>query len=206
MKTKVVLFVSMLFLFSAGVFAGEKGNLKKEISMSMTLLSNSRVELNLQNLEGKTVISEVFDQAGNKIWFRTLESKTKANVRFSISGLEAGLYTCQVTDGDGVVYSAKILKNQDGSAELRCAKNQMCTAIGPVAGIEKQVEVRVSKPGTTVATILLMDDSGEIISERKEKEGRNLILTYDLSSLPTGSYFIKVLDGKKLAGYRKIKI
>lgn len=206
MRTKVVLFVSMVLLVSAGVFAGEKGNLKKEMSMSMTLLSNNRVEHNLQNLEGKTVIPEVFDQTGNKIWFRTLESKSKANVRFSISGLEAGLYTCQVKDGDVVVYSAKILKNQDGSAELRCAKNQMCTAIAPVAGIEKQVEVRVSKQRNTVATIVLMDDWGEIISERKEKEGQNLILTYDLSSLPTGSYIIKVLDGENLAGYRKIKI
>lgn len=206
MRTKMVLFVSMVLMVSASVFAGEKGNLKKEMSMSMTLLSNSRVELNLQNLEGKTVTPEVFDQAGNKIWFRNLESKTNANVRFSISDLEAGLYTCQVKDGEEIVYSAKILKNHDGSAELRCSKNQMCTAIAPVAGIEKQVEVRVSKQRSTVATIVLMDDSGEIVSERKEKEGQNLILTYDLSSLPTGSYYIKVLDGKKLAGYRKIKI
>jgi hypothetical protein len=202
----MVLFVSVVLMVSAGVFAGEKGNLKKEMSMSMTLLSNSRVELNLQNLEGKTVISEVFDQAGNKIWFRNLDGRSKANVRFSISDLEEGLYTCQVKDGDEVVYSAKILKTKDGSAELRCSKNQMCTAIAPVAGIEKQVEVRVSKQRNTVATIVLTDESGEIISERKEKEGRNLILTYDLSSLPTGAYTIKVLDGKKLAGYRKINI
>jgi len=99
-----------------------------------------------------------------------------------------------------------MLKNQDGSAELRCAENQMCAAITPVPGVENQVEVRLHKSLTSVATIVIVDDSGEIISERKEKDGRSLILNYNLSSLPTGTYIVKVLDGKNLAGYRKINL
>jgi hypothetical protein len=205
MKPKVVI-IAVVLLFSTGAFASGKTRVKKEISANLELKSNHRVELNLKNAEGKIIVFEAFDQVGEKILTKTMEGRFQVSFHHNISDLDAGLYTYRVKEGENVLYSVKMLKNQDGSAELRCAENQMCTAIAPVAGVENQVEIRLRKSVGSVATIVIMDDSGEIISERKENDGRNLILTYDLASLPKGSYVVKVMDGKILAGFRKIKL
>jgi len=206
MKAKVVFFTTVMILVSAIAFAGGKPVTKKEVSTSVELKSNNSVIINLQNLGGKTMGFDVYSQDGIKVCSGNLNGKERGKFRHNLNYLEDGLYTYEVTDGESVVYSVKILKEKNGSAELRCADKQVCTAITPSAANNRLVEVRLHKSKNATATIVVSDEMGEAISRKMVKEGQNVVLNYDLTSFPAGNYTIKVLDGRKLAGYRKVNL
>lgn len=206
MKTRVLFFAMVLVLVSSGVYAGQKRIGKSQISTNVELKANNRVVVNLQHIAGKTVGFELFNQNGEKVIAGRMENRTKGNFRHNFNYLSEGLYTYCVKDEAGEIYSMKIIKTRDGSLELRCAEKQICTAISSSSDNNSQVEIRLHKPEASSVTILICEESGDAISERKIKNGENLALTYDLSAFPQGNYLVRVLDGKKLVGYKKVSL
>lgn len=206
MKTRVLFFAMMIMLISTGVYAGQKRSGNSHISTNVELKANNRVVVNLQHIAGKTIGFKLFNQNGEQVSAGRLENRTKGRFRHNFDYLPEGLYTYCVKDEAGEIYSMKIIKTKDGSLELRCAEKQICTAISSSSDDKSHVDIRLHKPDTSCATILICEESGDTVFEKKIKNGENHALTYDLSAFPQGDYFVRVLDGNKLVGYKKISL
>ena len=169
MKTRVLYFASLLLLVSTAVYAGQKGAGNSQVSANVELKANNRVVVNLQHIAGKTISFELFGQNGESISAGRMVNRTKGCFRHNFNYLSEGLYTYCVKDGDQEVYSMKIIKNNDGYVELRCAEKQICSAISSTSGDKSQVEIRLHKPKSSCATISICEESGDPIFVSKIK-------------------------------------
>ncbi|MFW5705754.1 MAG: hypothetical protein ACOCX8_02010, partial [Bacteroidota bacterium] len=118
------------------------------------------------------------------------------------SGFPEGIYTYEVVNGEDVVYSARILKSDNGSMECRPAGN---TALASI-----------SQPGTDLVLVRLVNDldmksrirvtdaNGRLLYTRAIKKDGNYKINCDINQFPAGDYTFSVYCQNELIAYRKI--
>lgn len=188
----------LALVVSTAALAGETDALKASVKLN----EDANVTISLNGTSNHTIEIRVFNNTGEMVTYKRLVNSGTRVFNHKLSEFPDGMYTYEIVEGDEVVYSARIFKFDENSAEYQ---NLPSGATASISKLNKeQVMVRLAGNSDAKTRIRVSDEYGNLLHWRKIKETENARLTYDVSSFPEGRYDFRVYSGKDLIAYRKV--
>lgn len=132
---------------------------------------------------------------------RLINSGTRI-FKHKLSELPDGIYTYQIVEGDELVFSARILKQDENSMEYRTIQSASTASISKLN--DEEVIVRLANNPDNKTKIRVTDEFGNQLYRKTVKNLESAKLTYDISQFPEGKYNFKVYSGNDLIAYREV--
>ncbi len=197
MKTTVIktTVLSMVMFFAIAATAGNPAT-------GIAVKADQTVEIRLDTPGAGTFTLNVYNASGARVFEKTVVTTNGVTITQDASGFPSGFYTYEVISGKQIVYSARILKSDDGSMECR---PDDCSALASISrtGTDR-VLVRLLRSDQCRPRITVTNASGDVLYTKRIRSGENHKITYDINAFPQGDYTFAVYTGKEMIAYRKI--